>query len=40
MFTDLDEALIFERPPEAIYDLAMASLGLVASQVWMNPIDE
>ena len=40
LFTDLDEALIFERPPEAVYDLAMASLGLVASQVWMNPIDE
>lgn len=39
LFTDVSADLVFDAPAEARYDLALASLGLTASTVLMQPID-
>lgn len=40
LFADCDAEIVFHTPPEHRYDRALASLGLTASTVWMQPIDE
>lgn len=40
LFTDCDAEIVFRTPPEERYDVALASLGLTSSTVWMQPIDE
>lgn len=40
ILTDCDSDLIFDAPIDARYDLALATLGLSATTVWMQPIDE
>lgn len=40
LLTDPDPAIVFEAPADERYDRALASLGLTASMVWMQPIDE
>jgi len=37
---DIDSSLVFDAPLSDRYDLALASLGLTSSTVWMQPIDE
>jgi len=39
LFTDATDELLFETPREALYDSALASLGLTPSTVLMTPID-
>ena len=40
LWTDCDASIVFETPPEERYDKALATLGLTASMVWMQPINE
>ena len=40
LWTDLDPNLVFDVPPEARYDCALANLGLTSSMVWMQPVNE
>jgi putative transcriptional regulator len=40
LWTDCDATIIFEHAVEARYDVALASLGLTETSVWMQPIDE
>jgi putative transcriptional regulator len=40
LWTDCDVSLLFDTPPEERYDKALASLGLTAATVWMQPINE
>lgn len=39
LFADATDELIFDTPREALYDTALATLGLTASTVWMSPVD-
>lgn len=40
LWTDCDARLVFESPSDERYDLALRSLGLTRTTVWMTPIDE
>lgn len=40
LWTDCDVSIVFDTPPEDRYDRALASLGLTAAGVWMQPINE
>ena len=40
LWTDCDASIVFDTPPEERYDKALATLGLTASTVWMQPINE
>lgn len=40
LWTDCDASIVFDTPPEDRYDRALASLGLTATSVWMQPINE
>jgi len=40
LWTDCDPTIVFDTPPEERYDKALASLGLTAGMVWMQPISE
>lgn len=40
LWTDADARLVLEADPEERYDLALATLGLTAQMVWMNPVSE
>lgn len=40
LYTEIQRALLFKTPVVHRYDLALATLGLSTSQVWMNPVDE
>lgn len=40
LWTDVSRHLVFEVPPHERYDRALATLGLTAGTVWMQPIDE
>jgi len=40
LWTDCDANIIFDHAPEARYDVALASLGLTETTVWMQPINE
>jgi putative transcriptional regulator len=40
LWTDCDASIVFDTPPEERYDRALASLGLTANSVWMQPINE
>ena len=39
LFADATDALVFETPREALYDEALASLGLTPSTIVMSPIE-
>ena len=40
LYTEARSKLVFDEAIDERYDLALAQLGLMASQVWMTPIDE
>jgi putative transcriptional regulator len=40
LWTDCDASVVFDVPPDERYDHALATLGLTASMVWMQPIHE
>ncbi|MEQ1565741.1 MAG: YqgE/AlgH family protein [Myxococcota bacterium] len=40
LWTDCDAHIVFDTPPEERYDKALASLGLTAGLVWMQPVSE
>lgn len=40
LFADIDATLVFDTPMAERYDHGLALLGLTATTVWMNPIDE
>ncbi len=40
LWTDCDAGIVFTTPPELRYDKALASLGLTAAMVWMQPVHE
>lgn len=40
LYTEPKAAIVFDEEIDDRYDLALASLGLLASEVWMTPIDE
>lgn len=40
LYVEADPKIIFETPVEERYDRALLLLGLTASMVWMQPIDE
>ena len=40
LWTDCDASIVFDTPPEERYDRALASLGLTATSVWMQPVNE
>ena len=40
LYTELDPKLLFDEPVGARYEAALGRLGLRATQVWMNPVDE
>jgi putative transcriptional regulator len=40
LWTDGDAEIVFGTPPEQRYDRALATLGLTAGMVWMQPISE
>jgi putative transcriptional regulator len=40
LWTDCDASILFEHAPERRYHVALASLGLNETNVWMQPIDE
>ncbi|MEQ1506328.1 MAG: YqgE/AlgH family protein [Myxococcota bacterium] len=40
LWTDCDASIVFGTPPDERYDRALASLGLQAHQVWMQPVNE
>jgi putative transcriptional regulator len=40
LWTDIDPNIIFEVPVDDRYDHALAALGLTASMVWMQPVQE
>jgi putative transcriptional regulator len=40
LWTDCDARLIFDTPVDQRYDVALATLGLNASSLWMRPIEE
>jgi putative transcriptional regulator len=40
LWTDADPALVLDVPSDERYDRALATLGLTATSVWMQPIDE
>jgi putative transcriptional regulator len=40
LWTDCDESVVFDTPADQRYDKALATLGLTAEMVWMNPVNE
>lgn len=40
LWTDPDPRLVFDTPHEDRYERALATLGLTAQTVWMQPVDE
>ncbi|MEL6344958.1 MAG: YqgE/AlgH family protein [Myxococcota bacterium] len=40
LYTEADPSIVFDTPIEERYDRALGLLGLTASTVWMQPIDE
>jgi len=40
LYVEADPKIIFETPIEQRYDRALLLLGLTASMVWMQPVDE